>query len=96
MAEQSSAPKKEQALPRWLDELRPGGAGEGFIEKHLRHSLMFINRPVRRLLVTFDNLSNVGDTSIEREPWAFKFAQDANISHLGIMAMSAIGIVIRC
>ena len=86
MAEQSSAPKKEQALPRWLDELRPGGAGEGFIEKHLRHSLMFINRPVRRLLVTFDNLSNVGDTSIEREPWAFKFAQDANISHLGIMA----------
>lgn len=86
MAKQSSAKQQEQTLPRWLDELRPGGAGEGFMEKYLRHSLMFIKRPVRRLLVTFDNLSNVGDTSVEREPWAFKFAQDTNISHLGIMA----------
>ena len=73
-------------VPRWLDELRPGGEGEGFLEKRLRHSLMFIRRPVRRLLVTFDNLSNVSDRSIEREPWAFKFARDENISHLGIMA----------
>lgn len=73
-------------MPRWLDELRPGGQGEGFIEKQLRHSLMFVRRPVNRLLVSFDNLSNVGDTSLEREPWAFKFAQDSNISHLGIMA----------
>lgn len=73
-------------MPRWLDELRPGGQGEGFIEKQLRHSLMFVRRPVNRLLVSFDNLSNVGDTSLEREPWAYKFAQDSNISHLGIMA----------
>lgn len=73
-------------MPRWLDELRPGGQGEGFIEKQLRHSLMFVRRPVNRLLVSFDNLSNVGDTSLEREPWAFKFAQDSNISHLGVMA----------
>ena len=72
--------------PRWLDSLRPGGQGEGFLEKHLRHSLMFVRRPVPRLLVTFDNLSNVGDTSVEREPWAFKYAQDQNISHLGVMA----------
>ncbi|WP_288941296.1 glycosyltransferase family 2 protein [uncultured Roseovarius sp.] len=86
MAEQSPAKEQGQALPRWLDELRPGGQGEGFIEKQLRHSLMFVRRPVNRLLVSFDNLSNVGDTSLEREPWAFKFAQDSNISHLGIMA----------
>ncbi|MBU3261480.1 glycosyltransferase family 2 protein [Roseovarius sp. PS-C2] len=86
MAEQSPAKEQGQALPRWLDELRPGGQGEGFIEKQLRHSLMFVRRPVNRLLVSFDNLSNVGDTSLEREPWAFKFAQDSNISHLGVMA----------
>lgn len=73
-------------MPRWLDELRPGGQGEGFIEKQLRHSLMFVRRPVNRLLVSFDNLSNVGDTSLEREPWAYKFAQDSNVSHLGVMA----------
>ncbi len=86
MAEQDTATEEIQALPRWLDELRPGGVGEGFIEKHLRHSLMFVRRPVKRLLITFDNLANVGNTAIDREPWAFKFAQDINISHLGIMA----------
>ncbi|SHI59179.1 Glycosyl transferase family 2 [Shimia gijangensis] len=72
--------------PHWIDELRPGVVGRGFIEKQLRHTLMFVERPVNRLLVTFDNLSNVGDTSIAREPWAFKFARDINVSHLGIMA----------
>ncbi|WP_299845604.1 glycosyltransferase family 2 protein [uncultured Roseovarius sp.] len=86
MAEQAPAPDDSQLGPRWLNELRPGGEGEGFLEKNLRHSLMFVRRPVSRLLVTFDNLSNVGDTSVEREPWAFKYAQDEQISHLGIMA----------
>lgn len=86
MADQAPAQEEGQAGPRWLDDIRPGGDGEGFLEKHLRHSLLFVRRPVKRLLVTFDNLSNVGDTSVEREPWAFKFARDENISHLGIMA----------
>ena len=86
MAEQVPAPDDTQAAPRWLDDLRPGGEGEGFLEKNLRHSLMFVRRPVKRLLVTFDNLSNVGDDSVGREPWAFKFARDENISHLGVMA----------
>ena len=76
----------DKAIPRWLDELRPGGTGGGFLEKRFRHSLLFVKRPVKRLLVTFDNLANVGDTSLDREPWAFKFARDENISHLGIMA----------
>ena len=86
MAEQAPARDDPQPDPRWLDELRPGGSGEGFLEKRLRHSLMFVRRPVNRLLVTFDNLSNVGDSSVGREPWAFKYARDENISHLGIMA----------
>ena len=86
MAEQGTQETDVPAIPRWFDELRPGGAGEGFMERHLRHSLMFVRRPVNRLLVTFDNLSNVNDSSPEREPWAFKYAQDINISHLGVMA----------
>ncbi|WP_135507350.1 glycosyltransferase family 2 protein [Roseovarius aestuariivivens] len=86
MAEQGTKDTEAPAIPRWFDELRPGGDGEGFMERHLRHSLMFVKRPVNRLLVTFDNLSNVSDTSPDREPWAFKFAKDANISHLGVMA----------
>ncbi|MFD0859266.1 glycosyltransferase family 2 protein [Roseovarius aquimarinus] len=72
--------------PRWLDDLRPGAEGEGFFEKNLRHSLMFVKRPSDRLLVTFDNLSNVNDESVLREPWAYKFAADNGFSHLGVMA----------
>lgn len=73
-------------LPLWFDELSPGGAGEGFIERMPQHSLMFVKRNRPTLLVTFDNLSNVKDTSPERVPWAFKYAQDRQVSHLGVMA----------
>lgn len=86
MAEQSTASEDGQADPRWLHELRPGGEGEGFLEKGPRHSLMFVRRPSSRLLVTFDNLSNVNDAAVDREPWAFKFAQDNALSQLGVMA----------
>lgn len=86
MTRQAAGKAGDPATPLWFDELRPGGGGEGFLEKQLRHSLMFVRRPVRRLLVTFDNLSNVGDTDPLREPWAFKFARDINVCHLGIMA----------
>ncbi len=86
MAESAATSEEGPGVPRWLDDLRPGTGGEGFLDKRLRHSLLFVRRPVRRLLVTFDNLSNVGDADVVREPWAFKFAQEARISHLGIMA----------
>ncbi|MEM9523045.1 MAG: glycosyltransferase family 2 protein, partial [Pseudomonadota bacterium] len=73
-------------FPLWFEELRPGGEGEGFLEKRSRNSLMFVRRPNDRLLVTFDNLFNVGDQSPHRAPWAYKYARDVNISHLGVMA----------
>jgi hypothetical protein len=63
MAEQVASDSPESPVdtpaevPRWLDDLRPGAEGEGFFEKNLRHSLMFVKRPSDRLLVTFDNLS---------------------------------------
>jgi hypothetical protein len=86
MAGQISDSDDGRAVPRWLDALRPGGEGMGFLEKRLRHSLMFIARPSTRLLVTFDNLSNVNDADVMREPWGFRFAQDNGLSHLGVMA----------
>lgn len=84
MAEQAAEGGPE--TPRWLDDLRPGAEGEGFFEKNLRHSLMFVKRPSDRLLVTFDNLSNVNDDSVLREPWAYKFAADGGFAHLGVLA----------
>ncbi len=85
-AGQISDSDDSQPVPRWLDELRPGGEGLGFLEKRLRHSLMFIARPSTRLLVSFDNLSNVNDADVMREPWGFRFAKDNGLSHLGVMA----------
>ncbi|MDO6589489.1 hypothetical protein DS901_06855 [Loktanella sp. D2R18] len=73
-------------LPLWFSELAPGGDGIGFIEKSNRHSLMFLRRLRPILLVTFDNLSNVADKSPERVPWAYKFALDHHVSHLGVLA----------
>ncbi|MEI4234398.1 glycosyltransferase family 2 protein [Roseovarius sp. D22-M7] len=81
-----SRPDDSPAVPRWLDELRPGGSGEGFVDKGVRHSLMLLRRPSTRMLVTFDNLSNVGDTDVMREPWGFRFAQENGLTHLGVMA----------
>lgn len=74
------------APPIWFPELSPAGTGEGFVEKNSRHSLMFVKRLRPVLLVTFDNLSNVNDDSPGRSPWAFKFALDQHISHLGVFA----------
>lgn len=86
MAEQVSPNHDSRPVPRWLDELRPGGEGAGFLDKRLRHSLMLIRRSSTRLLVTFDNLANVNDADVLREPWGFRFAQDNGVSHLGVMA----------
>lgn len=75
-----------QRTPLWLDELNPSTEGEGFLKTGIRHSLVFVKRQSDRLLVTFDNLSNVDDDSLHRDPWAFKFARDEGLCHLGIMA----------
>ena len=84
MAEQATDDAFE--APLWVDDLRPGAESEGFLEKNLRHSLMFVKRPSDRLYVSFDNLSNVNDDRVDRAPWGYKFAQENGLSHLGIMA----------
>lgn len=90
MSEQSQTHAKSDTgtdpLPPWLTDLMPGGKGVGFLRKGRGHTLMHVARKKPILLVTFDNLSNVGDTSTARAPWAYKFAQDLNLSHLGVMA----------
>ncbi len=76
----------ENVYPLWFPELVPSGQGTGFLEKTNAHSLLFIARSAPQLLVTFDNLSNVRDRSPLRLPWAYKFARDEKVSHLGILA----------
>lgn len=79
-------PGNHKVYPLWFPELMPGGDGEGFLEKSKLHSLLFVRRRAKALLVSFDNLSNVRETSSLRLPWGYKFARDHKVSHLGILA----------
>lgn len=81
------APKAKQAAqPIWLDEIGPCGTASGFLEADPRHPMLFVRRRRPVLLVTFDNLANVRDRSPDRLPWAYKFARDNQVCHLGVYA----------
>ncbi len=75
-------------IPNWFREIMPGGTHSGFLRKSEKHSLVFIQRERPVLMVSFDNLSNVSNSSTERQPWAYKFCKTHDISHLGVMASS--------
>ncbi len=74
------------ALPDWFAEIHTGGARQGFYTRLEHHAVMCIRRDPARLVVTFDNLSNVNDLSPEREPWAYRFVRNNGASHLAVMA----------
>jgi hypothetical protein len=88
MGTSTSEPHPDVAakLPLWLSEIHMSGENEGFYTRLKNHSIVYIQRDSARLMVTFDNLSNVDDTSPDREPWAYKFVRDNNCSHLSVMA----------
>lgn len=79
-------PANNAALPPWFGEIHTGGENEGFYTRLRNHAVMCIRRDPARLVVTFDNLSNVNDTTPEREPWAYKFVRENRWSHLSVMA----------
>lgn len=85
--DKANAAKAEQAAPpMWLDEIGPCGTASGFLEADPRHPMLFVRRRRPVLLVTFDNLANVRDRSPDRLPWAYKFARDNQVCHLGVYA----------
>lgn len=76
----------EPALPEWFAEIHTGGDRQGFYTRLEHHAVMCIRRDPARLVVTFDNLSNVNDLSPGREPWAYRFVRENGCSHLSVMA----------
>ncbi len=72
--------------PRWFAEINLGAANEGFYARLKHHAVVCIRRDPKRLAVTFDNLSSVNDTSIDREPWAYRFVRNNGYTHLSVMA----------
>ncbi|MBE0452763.1 MAG: hypothetical protein IBX58_03695 [Roseovarius sp.] len=83
---EEDATAREAALPGWFAEIHTGGARQGFYTRLENHAVLGIFRDPARLVVTFDNLSNVNDLSPGREPWAYKFLRDNGCSHLAVMA----------
>jgi hypothetical protein len=79
-------PVPTAALPDWFAEIHTGGARQGFYTRLENHAVACIHRHPARLVVSFDNLSNVNDLSPGREPWAYKFLRDNGVSHLSVMA----------
>ncbi|MGJ8621917.1 MAG: glycosyltransferase family 92 protein [Yoonia sp.] len=73
-------------LPEWFAEIHMSGSNAGFYTRLQNHALAFIQRDTARLVVSFDNLSNVNDMSATREPWAYKFVRENGCSHLTVMA----------
>ena len=96
MSEEEDVPEVEPAgqvekpeqidKPMWFDEIGPCGSASGFLHSDPRHPMLFVKRRRPILMVTFDNLSNVNDRTPGRLPWAYKFARDNQVSHLGVYA----------
>ena len=88
-APKSAEPDEEMALnmaPRWLADLRRSGHRKGFYHSDEKFAAHFTDRGEDVLLVSFDNLSNVGDQGLTREGWGYSFYRDEGWSHMGVMA----------
>lgn len=74
------------AAPSWLQELRGKRASRGFYHSFAEHGLHYVDRGSDTLVVSFDNLSSVGENQVSRESWGYPFIQKQNWSHLGVFA----------
>ncbi len=75
-----------RARPGPVAEIAAGEGTHGFHRRLAHQSLVHIDRPSDRLVVTFDNLSAVNDMSPDRVPWGYKFLREAGCAHLGVLA----------
>ncbi|MBY8976841.1 glycosyltransferase family 2 protein [Rhodobacteraceae bacterium NNCM2] len=81
--------KEVLAAPQWLADLRHSPFREGFYQSSGDFAAVCVERSTDQLVVSFDNLSNVNDKSLDREPWAYKFIKDNGYSVLGILSFKA-------
>lgn len=74
----------------WLSDISPGGTKRGFLQKFDHHSLAYIDNGPRHLVITFDNLAELGNRTLMRSPWAHDFFDARGASVLGVMALRGI------
>jgi hypothetical protein len=69
------------------DQLARRLAGpEGFVRDGGEHSMLFVPRDSRTLVVTFDNLDIAMEKREDRRPWGYSFIEKQGWSMLGVMA----------
>ena len=74
----------------WLRGISPGGRKSGFLQKFPLHSVGFVDNGDTQLVVTFDNLAEMGETSLARSPWSYDFFAARGCSVMGVMARRGI------
>ena len=82
--------KRPDSVAPWLWSVRPGGKGTGFLHKFDTHAVGYVEQDRRQLVVTFDNLAEMGDTSLMRGPWSYDFFAERGCSVMGVMARRGI------
>jgi pimeloyl-ACP methyl ester carboxylesterase len=82
----SDADPQPEVIAPWLADLAPGGSGRGFLRKLDNYALHFSERSSRHLVISFDNLAEVNNTSIGRESWGRKFFAGQGYAHVGVFA----------
>ncbi|WP_265501125.1 glycosyltransferase family 2 protein [Paracoccus beibuensis] len=75
--------------PQWLIDLRRSPYKRGFYHSEEEFAALHVERKRTHLFVTFDNLSQVGLTGIDRDAWGYEFARKSDWSQLGIFAFRA-------
>jgi hypothetical protein len=89
-------PNMGKMAPPWLREMRKSKVDgrkvdrpHGFYVNYQKFAAVHVARGDDVLVVAFDNLSAVNDSSLEREAWGDKFYADNNWSSLGIISFDA-------
>jgi len=89
-------PNAGKMAPRWLAEMRTSKVDgktiarpRGFYINFEKFAAVHVARGDDTLIVAFDNLSSVNDTSLERTAWGDKFYGENGWSSLGIIAFDA-------
>ena len=76
----------EDMAPRWLADLRRSGHKRGWYYSDDTFGVQMTTRSSDTLVVSFDNLSDVADSSLARNTWGYPFYRDEGWSHMGVLA----------
>lgn len=76
----------QDLAPAWLADLRRSDNKRGWYYSDDTFAVQMTMRSNGVLIVSFDNTSDVAETSLARTTWGYPFYRDEGWSHMGVMA----------